>query len=225
LAAGRIPMVSWPSGSWPNGVDANAILSGSQDAQIKFAADRLKALGGPVLLRFAFEMDHGPGNRRYIGPPSVFIPAWRYVHDMFVKEGATNVRWVWCAVAGNFWNGTAQSYYPGGAYVDWIAADGFSFWPVQQTPKNTWRSLQEIFTNFYTWGATKGKPLMIASTGVQEDPSQPSRKAQWFQDATNTLKAWPRLKAFVYYSSPIVVPGGTAVFYADSSSTSLTAYR
>ena len=224
LAAGRIPLVSWPSGSWPNGIDATAILSGSQDARIKFAADGLKALGKQVLLRFAYEMDHGPGSGRYIGPPSVFIPAWRHVHDLFVSEGATNVKWVWCAVSHNFANGTAQTYYPGDAYVDWIAADGFSFWPVQQTTKGTWRSLQEIYTDFYAWGATKAKPLMIASTGVQEDPGRPSRKAQWFQDATTTLKTWPRLKALVYYNATITGINGKAYFYADSSPTSLTAY-
>ena len=224
LAAGRIPMVSWPSGSWPSGVDASAILSGSQDATIRYMASALKALGKPVLLRFAYEMDHGPGSGRYLGPPSLFIPAWRHVHDIFVNQGATNVKWVWCAVSHNFANGTAQTYYPGGAYVDWIAADGFSFWPVQQTSNGTWRSLKEIFAAFYAWGATQGKPLMIASTGVQEDPSQPSRKAQWFQAATATLKAWPEIKAFVYYNATIQTPYGTAYFYADSSSSSLKAY-
>src|SRR5207245_10312267 len=88
----------------------------------------------------------------------------------------------------HFANGRAQSYYPGNAYVDWIAGDGWSFWPVQQTPKGRWRSLQEIFSSMYSWGSTMGKPLMIAATGVQEDPSQPTRKAQWFADAPAWLK-------------------------------------
>jgi endoglucanase len=223
VAAGRIPMVSWPSGSWPSGVDASAILSGSQDGAITYMARQLKALGHPVLLRFAYEMDH-VGGGRYIGPPSVFIPAWRHVHDLFVAAGATNVKWVWCAVSHNFANGSAQTYYPGDAYVDWIAADGFSFWPVQQTSNGTWRSLDQIFSAFYGWGSGKSKPLMIASTGVQEDPTQPSRKSQWFQDAATTLKSWPKVKAIVYYHSTIDTPFGVASFYGDSSSKSLNAY-
>src|SRR5207302_7933319 len=97
------------------------------------------------------------------GEPADFIPAWRHVHDIFVHRGATNVIWVWCPVSGDFANGRAQSYYPGGAYVDWIASDGFSFWPVQNSPGGRWRSLEEIFSSFYAWGVTKGKPLMIAA--------------------------------------------------------------
>ena len=224
LAAGRIPLVSWPSGSWPAGVDARAINSGSQDALIKAAADTFKALGGQVFLRFAYEMDQDPASGRYIGLPADFIAAWKRVHDIFVRRGATNVVWVWCAVSHNFANGRAQSYYPGSASVDWVAADGWSFWPVRQTPKGRWRSLQEIFTSFYGWGAGSGKPLMIAATGVQEDPGQPLRKAQWFADATAWLKTSPAIKAFMYWSADQPTPNGPALFWVDTSPGSLGAY-
>jgi hypothetical protein len=224
LAAGRKPLVSWPSGAWPAGVDAKAITSGSQDAIIKAAADSFKALGRPVFLRFAYEMDQDSKSGRYIGEPADVIPAWRYVHDIFVRRGATNVIWVWCAVSHNFANGRAQSYYPGNAYVDWIAADGWSFWPVQQTPKGRWRSLREIFSSMNTWGSTTGKPLMIAATGVQEDPSQPTHKAQWFAEATAWLKTARAIKAFIYWSADQPTPNGPAEFWIDTSSASLSAY-
>src|SRR5206468_6943208 len=117
----------------------------------------------------------------------------------FVSRGATNVVWVWCGVSHNFANGRAQTYYPGNAYVDWLAADGWSFWPMQLTPKGSWRSLQQIFSAFASWGAGTGKPLMVAATGVQEDPSAPTRKAQWFADAATWVKATPAIKAFLYW--------------------------
>ncbi len=224
VSAGRIPLVSWPSGSWPAGVDANAILSGSQNAIIDAAADAFAKLGAPVFLRFAYEMDQGSSSGRYIGDPASFIAAWRYVHDRFVRRGATNVVWVWCGVASKYAAGTTQAYYPGGAYVDWVAADGFSFWPVQLTPKGAWRSLQQIFGSFATWGASTGKPLMIAATGVQEDPSQPTRKAQWFADATAWLKATPTIKAFLYWSADHPTTNGPAQFWVDTSAASLSAY-
>jgi beta-mannanase len=224
VAAGRIPMVSWPSGSWPAGVDAKAIASGSQDAIIKAAADRFKTFGAPIFLRFAYEMDQDPTSGRHIGEPADFIAAWKRVHNIFVRRGATNVVWVWCAVSHNFANGRAQSYYPGAAYVDWVAADGWSFWPVRDTPKGTWRSLKEIFSSFYAWGSTTGKPLMIAATGVQEDPSQPTRKAQWFAEATAWLKTAPAIKAFVYWHGILVTQFGPALFWADSTPISLAAY-
>jgi hypothetical protein len=225
IAAGRIPLVSWPSGSWPAGVDAKAILSGSQDAIIKAAADRFKALGAPVFLRFAYEMDQDPSSGRYIGSPADFIAAWKRVRGIFDRRGATNVTWVWCAVSSNFPNGDAQKYYPGSAYVDWVAADGWSFWPVRDTTHGRWRSLQEIFSSFYSWGASTGKPLMIAATGVQEDPTQPTRKAQWFDAADAWLKTKPAIKAFVYWHGTLVTSFGPALFWADTTPISFAAYK
>ena len=41
--------------------------------------------------------------------------------NIYDAEGATNVQWVWDPQAAAFCSGHAQSYYPGDAYVDWIA--------------------------------------------------------------------------------------------------------
>jgi hypothetical protein len=225
LAAGRIPMVSWPSAAWPRGVDAYSIKAGKHDRTIKRTADQMRALGGPVLLRFAFEMDQDRGSRRYIGRPSAFIKAWRRVHDLFERRGATNVRWVFAGGASRYTKGRTQKFYPGRGYVDWIAADGFSFFPVKLLPGAEWRTVKEIFRGFYTWGSGKGKPLMIAATGVQEDPSSSLRKARWFDKAVGTLKNWPRLKAFVYWHAVHPTPNGGAVFYVDTATASLNAYK
>jgi hypothetical protein len=225
IAAGRIPMVSWPSESWPAGVTAASISAGKRDANIRATADQLKALHGPVLLRFAFEMDQPSGSGRYIGQPRAFRQAWRHVHRIFTRRGATNVRWVFCGVASNYKKGWTQKYYPGGRYVDWIAADGFSFYPVKLSDISEWRTIREIFGGFYTWAAKKGKPLMIAATGVQDDPSRPLRKTEWFEKATRTLKRWPRVKAFVYWHAIHPTPHGGAHFYVDTAPASLQAYK
>src|SRR5687767_3745707 len=102
LRAGRIPLISWPSAAWPAGVDAAAINSGSQDRVIRRAADKLRELGKPVFLRFAFEMDQEPPSRRHIGKPRAFKRAWRHVYRIMRARGASNVNFVWCAVASNF---------------------------------------------------------------------------------------------------------------------------
>ena len=226
IAAGRVPLISWPGGRWPAGVNAQSILSGSQDATIRSVADALRALGKPVFLRFAFNMDDRPGGPRYIGEPTEVIAAWRRVHRMFEARGATNVTWVWCAIGSNFAKGRAQSYYPGDAYVDWIGTDDFSFWPKRFTSAGTWRSFQQMFSAFYAWAAPRGKPLMIAATGAQEDPVDPQRKARWIAEAGQTMKTtMPRIKAFVYWHADHATPEGDAQFWIDTSSASLTAFR
>jgi hypothetical protein len=226
LAAGRIPLISWPSAAWPDGVDAAAINSGSQDRVLRNAADKLKDLGRPVFVRFAFEMDQAPPSRRYIGEPRPFKRAWRRVYRIMRARGATNVKFVWCAVASNFASGRAQRYYPGDDYVQWIAADGFSFYPVKLSSTSRWRSFHEIFGAFYAWGAPKKRPLMVAATGVQEDGRRPQRKARWFRHASAALRDRMRqIEAFVYWSALHPTPNGDANFRADTSRISFRAYR
>jgi hypothetical protein len=226
LAKGRIPLISWPSAAWPAGVDAAAINSGSQDRVIRSAADKLKALGKPVFLRFAFEMDQAPPSRRHIGSPRAFRRAWRHVDGILNARGATNVQLVWCAVASNFASGRAQKFYPGNRYVDWIAADGFSFYPVKLSSISRWRSFREIFGAFYAWGKSRNRPLMVAATGVQEDSRRPGRKARWFRHAGTVMSNRMRgIKAFVYWNADHPTPNGDAHFFADTSHRSFRAYR
>ena len=226
LAAGRIPLISWPSAAWPDGVDAADINAGNQDRVIRAAARKLRRVGRPVFLRFAFEMDQRPPSRRYIGKPRSFIRAWRRVYRIMRAQGADNVNFVWCAVASNFASGRAQRYYPGDRYVQWIAADGFSFHPVKLSSLSRWRSFREIFKAFYSWGAPRKRPLMVAATGVQEDPRRPRRKATWFRSAGVALrKDMRQVEAFVYWNALHPTPRGVAVFNANTSRTSFRAYR
>ena len=96
----------------------------------------------------------------YIGTGPEFIAAWRHVVNIFDAEGATNVQWVWDSQAAAFCNGRAQSYYPGDAYVDWIAGTAIP-------PSESTKSFTDLFNCFYAWGATKPQPLMV-QTGVVE---------------------------------------------------------
>ena len=76
-------------------------------------------------------------------------------------------------------SGTAQAYYPGNAYVDWICADGYNWAP--ELPGASWRSFQEIFAPFYRWGRSTGKPMVIGEFGTVE--GAPGAKAAWFAQA------------------------------------------
>ena len=210
LAAGRIPMVTW--GDWGR-TSANEINSGSQDALIREKANAIASLGGPVLLRWAPEMAGGN-----YGSAESYINAWKRIRGLFMQEGATNAIWVWCPTAWSFENGKAPAYYPGDSQVDWIAADGYNWYPAS----GPWKRLRNIFGAFYEWGSSRGKPLMIAATGTMEDPKRRGRKARWFGNIVPFLKDRPDLKAFVYLHARS--PKGYE-FSVDTSRRSKRAFR
>jgi Glycosyl hydrolase family 26 len=216
IASGRTPMVSWTG----RGTTAAAIAGGSEDANVRRVADAVKALGSRVLVRFAYEMDQPKGQPRYLGTPADFIAAWRHVYRVFQARGATNARFVWTPIAANFKNGVAQSFYPGNRYVDWIGADGYNWYPGRAGSK--WTAFGDIFSTFYAWAAPRGKPLIVAETGVQEDPADPGRKAAWFADADAWIGAHPAIRAVSYFDG--VSPKGYD-FRADTSLPAFSAWQ
>ena len=71
LRRGSIPMISWA------GASTRLITSGKYDAQIRARALQLRALHGPVMLRWFAEMD-GTFYRAEAWHPKSFIAAWRH---------------------------------------------------------------------------------------------------------------------------------------------------
>jgi hypothetical protein len=216
IASGRTPMVSWTA----RGATAAAIASGAEDGTIARVADAVKALQSRVLVRFAYEMDQPKGSPRYLGPPADFIAAWRHVYSTFQARGVTNARFVWSPIAANFKNGVAQRFYPGNRYVDWIGADGYDWYPGR--PASTWTTFGQIFSDFYAWAAPRGKPLIVAETGVQEDPADPSRKAAWFAGAQTWIGSHTAIRAVSYFDG--ISPKGYD-FRVDTSGASFAAWQ
>src|SRR5712691_8677112 len=137
-------------------------------------------------------------NDTIVHSPSAFIAAWRRVHNIFVSEGATNAVWVWCPTTWAYQTGEAANFYPGGAYVDWLCADGFNWYPGKTG--SYWRSFESVFTPFYNWGAPTGKPLMVGETGAMEWTA--GKKAAWISNAATAVKSsFPAMKAFVYFDT------------------------
>ncbi len=108
--------------------------------------------------------------------------------------------WIWCPTAWKFVQGNPSPpvYYPGDAYVDWIASDGYSWYPVT----GAWRTWTQIFQPFYDWAVTMNKPIMIAENGVLEDPAVAGRKAAWIADSQSVLKnVYPLIQAVLYFDT------------------------
>jgi hypothetical protein len=213
---GRIPMISW------NGTDLADIVNGSSDDRIRDRATGLRDLDVPVLLRWFYEMDDPVWQGEEIESPSQYVTAWRRMHDIFVEEEATNVQWVWCPNAWGFTDGTADTFYPGDDYVDWLCADGYNWAPVR--PGSEWTSFRAIFESFHAWAAGRPQPLMIGETGVVEN--EPGDKAHWISRMGRTIRrTYPEIRALVYFdASATAYFGGWFDWRVDTSSSSYEAF-
>jgi endoglucanase len=217
---GRLNMVSWGNG--PTSVD---VAAGRFDRMIDDRARGMKAFGKPILLRWFGEMDSAT-LRAKAGTPAQFIAAWRRMYNRFTAAGATNVEFVWCPNAWAFETGTAVQWYPGDAYVQWTCADGYNWAPAK--PGADWLSFERTYRDFYAWASKKQKPIVIGEVGAVEDPRQPGRKAQWIQDLASTVRAWPRIKAVVWFDATADTrsdPGKIYDWRLNSSARSLAAWR
>ncbi len=225
--AGATPLITWEAwGPAPMTVANNTfpltkIAAGSFDAYIDSWAVGLRGYGATVLLDFGHEMDgnwYPWGNAVNGNTPAQYISAFRHVHDRFVLAGATNVQFVWNP---NVWNPAGvdqRAFYPGDAYVDWMAIDVYNW----GSGGGGWASLAQGLTVVQTYArvaSLNAKPMMLAEWASAEpvagDPAGVT-KGQWTVDAASAMGSqFPRLKAAIWFNQE----GST--FALDSSAGSL----
>lgn len=105
-----------------------AITAGRYDSYLRRFAAEVRALGAPVALSFAHEMNGSwyPWGFKHV-QPGVFVAAWRHVHYVLGAAGARRVIWVWTVAhtapqAGRLF-APVRPYWPGAAYVNWVGLD------------------------------------------------------------------------------------------------------
>ena len=227
VSRGAMPMVTWTP-RHPGG-DANqpdyalrAIIAGKHDAYITQWAKDAAAWNKPFYLRFAHEMNGkwqpwSPGvNGNTVAE---YNAAWRRVHDIFVKQGATNARWVWSPYV-SCGNCTAfGKVYPGNGYVDWLALDGYN-WGTSSSG-GSWQSMSQVFATSYdkVTALAPTKPFMIAEISSAESGGS---KANWITSAYyNTItNRMPKTQAIVWFDSI-----KERDWRVNSSDASLAAYK
>lgn len=110
LAHGALPHIAWE----PN----NGLDEVQDDEYLRGWAEAAARAGGPILLRYASEMN---GDWMvYSGDPESYIEKWRLVYRI-IHEIAPNVIIVWCPFATP--RRTIPDYYPGDSYVDWVGVN------------------------------------------------------------------------------------------------------
>jgi len=203
---GAIPLVTWEPWLYTQGISQPAyslqkIMNGDFDAYItKWAADS-KAWGHPYFLRFAHEMNGNwyPWSELLNANSSgQYVQTWRHVHDLFTKQGVTNVTWVWSP--NSEYTGSISLYqlYPGDSYVDWIGLDGYNWGSLNN---HQWQTFAEVFEPTYRAALelSPDKPLMIAEMATTEEGGD---KAAWISDAymTQLPAFFPKVRAVVWFN-------------------------
>lgn len=150
-----IPMYSW------RGTGYEKILDGTHDAVIRRAAQRSKAIGKPMFMRWGWEMNgswYSWGGNANDKNPAGYIDCWKYIRKIFKDQGADNVSWVWSpnwnSRPEESWN-TMHAYYPGDEHVDWVGISGYPLY--QETPETMYDEMYQKYAD--------RKPMMITEVG------------------------------------------------------------
>ncbi|HET8683537.1 MAG TPA: glycosyl hydrolase [Micromonosporaceae bacterium] len=185
---GMLPMLSWepwdyratgpgrPPGEQP-AYRLSRIAGGDFDEYLTSWARGVKALGYQVPIRFAHEMNGfwypwcelANGNR-----PGDYVAAYRHVHDVFTRAGATNARWVWSPNVSYPGAEPLHRLYPGDDYVDWAGVSGYYGTPGHED----YVPFDDVFAATFDElrALTGGKPLVVTETGATDTAGL---KASW----------------------------------------------
>jgi len=223
--------------SWSPGYTIADVNSGAHDTCFRDVARRFKAFRHPIWLRLWWEFNgtwflwsYNPTNAQ------PFIHAWRRVVRIFKSVGANNTMFVWSPGEGHYEPSRRQVGYPGNAYVDWVASDGYN-WNSSDAwcgPFHAgWCEFWELFHHGYSGTKARGvevdfrnrKPYLVAETGSLEDASTPGRKGQWMLQMRSAIKnQFPGLRMLLYFDVDLTTREGVD-WRVDTSSSSLDGFR
>lgn len=225
------------NGSPKTGV-LEAVIAGKADEAFARTARQLAGIGSVVLLEPAWEMNgnwsyswQGVANGGDASAPARYAAAWRRMVEIFRREGATNVRWVFNPNAGNpltyaptgasHWNWYAN-YYPGDKYVDYVGAHGFN-------GPTVWGGEYQDFATMFDGAKADhmlsdlvrrfpDKPIIIGEFATEEVAGRD--KGQWIGDAFRRLRTHPNVVGAVWFHMK-----KESDWRVDSSPSALAAYR
>jgi mannan endo-1,4-beta-mannosidase len=200
---GSVPLITWEpytGANTPSDI-VSRIARGDHDAYVEewgtrlreFLAGRDRRLGTDddrrVYLRLGHEMNGNwyPWGQR---SPERFIAMWKRVHGIFADLGLgpSHLQWMWCVTNTDHGPVAAEAYYPGDAWVDWVAVDGYNWGSSTRT--SSWQTPDEVLGPMVSrLRAMTARPLALAevgSTSLTSRGDDAQAKGQWITE----LFAW-----------------------------------
>lgn len=209
-SAGAVPLLQWIP---PHYDLLSQIAAGKFDSYIRQFARSVSLFGCPLMLSFGHEFNGPwwPWGEKY-QPATAFVAAWRHIHDLFNASGVRNVIWVWNPNVLND-PGVVEpaSWWPGAAYVNIVALDGY-FWTASTSFSDVFASSIASVRQF------SSKPIFIAETGAYPGAGMAGRVTAIFDGAARS-----GLTGIVYFDIRgnrdwrlELNPGALAAFRTDS---------
>lgn len=196
--SGRLPMLTLephdPAAPDRNPYPLSSLAAGRFDGLLRSQAAAVRAVGAPVAVRFAHEMNgdwYAWGQGVNGTTPADFLAAWRHVHDVFEAAGADNVLWTWAPNLVDFQpEQDLGRLYPGDDYVDWVGLSGY-FDETRDTYANlyppTLAQLDRVAPD---------KPIYVVETSVLPGPN----RSAMIHDLVTGLLRTPRLIGFTWFN-------------------------
>lgn len=162
-------------------VSLSSITNGRYDTYLHSYAAAVKEFGGKVVLSFGHEMN---GNWYSWGyqhtSPTVFVSAWRHIVDVFRSVGTQNVIWLWTVnvIDQSPYIPVPNRWWPGSAYVTWVAIDGYYYLPTQ--------NFAQVFgPTIVAVKSITEAPMLLAETGAAPGTGQPAKINDLFAGVRN----------------------------------------
>lgn len=178
------------------------ILSGRYDSYVRDVARTLASLPVKVYLRPLHEMNGSwyPWCGTVNGnTPAELVPVWHHLRNLFMKERATAIEWVWSPYVFSYPDrpeNEFSAYYPGDDVVGLIGLDGYNWGNEKEWSR--WQSFTDLFSDAYRKVTELGaKAVMITETASVEGGGD---KSLWIGDMFDQLTTgFPRIEAVFWF--------------------------
>jgi hypothetical protein len=242
----RIPFINWKpaTGTWADVAAGEPAVDGFIDQ----VAAHIKA-DFPDR-KFFLTIHHEPENDVDPAPGSGmtatdYAAMFRHVVQRLRGDGVTNAVTVMTYMAYPKWcvQPWHDELYPGDDVVDWVAWDVYAssapgygygdFGELMNRGDGIGNEVHDLVSSavstfawpgFYNWAAAEfpSKPLMLGEWGVWYDPTNSVHKSWFFDNVSQEIANYPRIKAMVYFDSPDAEGRSSSV---DQPSDALPAYQ
>jgi len=116
--------------------------------------------------------------------PTDYILSWRHIYNIFSNKSidSTRLQWIWSVNHIDFGRYTAENYWIGDSYVDWIGVDGYNFGIYNGHP---WSWPNDVLDNMIErlHKISSTKPIAINEYGTsslrQKGISDVQSKTEW----------------------------------------------
>jgi hypothetical protein len=191
----RKVLLSWE----PWGIRFNDVTAHRRDPYLQAVANAMRAFPFDLYVRPWPELNGNwstwqptpDGGKVDGGTPAEFVAAWRYVVSFFHDRGIRNLKFVFNVDASDGRTNTpVRTIWPGSAYVDVLGIDGFN------GADGRSRSFPEVFAPMYAilTALDPDLPVWIPEFGCAPSRARPA----WLSEMMTT-RAFPRLRAVVYF--------------------------